>query len=295
MIVPYFPFPPAFDMKMGTAPLDALHPVVEIDQLYKNEVELKRSLLDEDHLYYYQSQSNSLPAQWEVLEKILTSLHRAHPEKFHLQALSEKTDFTFGETSSLPCEPLDWVGRQVQEDLIVLNEASIVVAGQLCFPSGWCLDEKMGQHFVKVHAPLPSLMNPMIQAADKLIERIPAHRPIGRTNWGFRVCDQLDLSSRHRESYNDLLNRVSSTLEIEDVGEKIYFRIERQTLSRLPLSGHVLFTIHTYNSLMKEEVSDKHRASSMLSFLKTVPEELLAYKLMTPYAGKLIRFLEVNQ
>lgn len=306
MMVPYFPFPPVFDMKMGTAPLDPENPLVEVDHHYREEIQLKKSLLSEKHAYYFQSQPGSMPAQWEVVEKILSALHRAYPEKFELAVegshyhwknnlLNEEHKFISGDASTLPYEPLDWVGRQVQEDLLLLNAESTVVAGQLCFPSGWCLDEKIGQHFVKVHAPLPSRMNPMVQAAEKLIERIPPHRPIGRTNWGFRVCNQLDLSSRHRESYLQLLNQVSASLEAHEVGEKIFFRIERQTLSRLPLSGHVLFTIHTYNSLMKEEVTDKHRAAAMLSFLKTVPDDLLAYKLITPYAEKLIGYLEGNQ
>lgn len=301
MKVPYFPFSPVFDLKMGTAPLHADHSLVEVDDAYMNEIALKRSLLAADHRYYYQARPDSIAAQWDVLGKILQALSTNYPTMFSLEvdqhrwrwknvSLGESIDFEWLNNASLPHEPLDWVGRQVQEDLLLLDPKSIVVAGQLCFPSGWCMDEKFDQHFLKVHEPLPSVMSPMIQAADKLIERIPAAKPIGRTNWGFRVSNQLDLSSRHRDSYLQLLREVSAGIDDENAGDKIYFRIERQTLSRLP-SGYVLFTIHTYNSLLKEEAEDSQRRQSMLSFLKTVPEELLTYKLMTSYIKPLIGYL----
>lgn len=303
MLLPYFPFPPAFDLKMGTAPLSADNPLVEIDRHYINEISLKRKLLTEDPAYYYRSSSSTIPAQWEVVKKILTGLSARYAQHFTFfqdgsriewenRLLGESVSFTYGDSNSLPFEPLDWVGRQIQEDLILLDNKSILVAGQLCFPSGWSLDEKFEKHFLELHAPLPALMKPMLQAADKLIERIPEGKPIARTNWGFRVSNQLDLSSRHADRYREALHQTASLLTKENTGDKIFLRIERQTLSRLSESGSVLFTIHTYNNTVKNEAKDKGRAEAMLSFLKTVPDELLAYKQMTPITRQLIAYLD---
>ena len=212
----YFPFAATFDLKMGTSALAANHPIVETDQHYLAEVELKRSLLKEDHKYYYEAAPASLLAQWEVLDKILTTLSLSHPESFHYKKtndrcswenkmLEEKIEFVLGDLASLPLQPLDWVGRQVQEDLLLLDAASILQAGQLCFPSGWDVQAKFQKHFLDLHAPVPFLMGPTLRAADKLIERIPMHKPIARTNWGFRITDQMDLSSRHTQQYLKLL------------------------------------------------------------------------------------------
>ena len=299
----YFPFPSKFDLKMGTTPLPNDNPIVEIDEQYYDEVMLKRKLLQEDHSYYYRSSPLSLTAQWEVVEKVLTGLASANPENFFFKKdpsqsfwdnklLGEKIDFVFGDTASLPTEPLDWVGQQVQEDLLLLDGVSILQAGQLCFPSGWDLNSKFGKHFLDLHAPVPSLMGPTLRAADKLIERIPVNKPIARTNWGFRVTDQMDLSSRHTVSYRKLLDQLSLKITADNAGEKIFVRSERQTLSRLPESGFVLFTIHTYNSKVKDETQDTGHAKAMLSFLKTVPAELLEYKVMTSFAKTLIGYLE---
>lgn len=305
-MVPYFPFPSTFDLKMGTAPLPGGNQLVEMDQHYGDEIALKRKILEEDHPYYYQASSSTHTAQWEVLEKILSGLAVTYPDHFTFRKngtevywknnlLSEEKEFIIGDTSTLPYEPLDWVGRQIQEDLIILDAKSHLVAGQLCFPSGWCLKEKFEKHFLAVHAPLPSVLYPMLQAADKLIERIPVNKPIARTNWGFRVCDQLDISSKHGQHYRTELHQVASELNKENTGDKIFFRIERQTLSRLPQSGSILFTIHTYYNKVKDEATDPARASAMLSFLKTVPAELLEYKLMIPLIKPLIAYLESVQ
>ncbi len=298
----YFPFTSSFD-KMGTSALPSENLIVEIDEHYYEEIILKRRLLQNDHAYYYQASTVTKGAQWEVLEKILNSLTSSYPEKFQFnknnsscswenKILDEKINFIFGDNSSLPLEPLDWVGRQVQEDLLLLDASSILQAGQLCFPSGWDIQWKFQKNFLDLHAPVPSVMGPTLRAADKLIERIPVNKPIARTNWGFRVSEQMDFSTRHRQNYLKLLDRVAPEINSENAGEKIFVRSERQTLSRLPESGFVLFTIHTYNSKVKDETKDFDHAKAMLEFVKGAPPELIEYKVMTPYLKSLIGYLE---
>jgi hypothetical protein len=288
---------------MGTVPLSSHSAIVECDEDYWKEVTLKRELLDNDHNYYYQANGDTLTAQWETLNLIVSSLASVYPGHFTLEVnnshykwrnllLNETQEFTFGDTHTLPLSPLDWAGRQVQEDLLILDEKLNLIAGQLCFPSGWCLDEKMNKQFMDIHGPLPRVTDQMIQSANKLLERIPAHKPLARNNWGFRVCDWLDLSSKHSNEYKSLLLNASRELKVEEVGESIYVRIEHQTLTRLPQSNTILFTIHTYNSKVAEEVTDSARAQTMNSFLKTVPKELLEYKQMTPIFDLLIKYLD---
>jgi dimethylamine monooxygenase subunit A len=301
-MLPYFPFTTSFD-KMGTSSLPSENLIVEIDEHYYEEIILKRKLLQNDHEYYFQASPVTKTAQWEVLEKILVSLSTSYPDKFTFERkdaqcswdnklLEERIDFVFGDNSSLLMEPLDWVGRQVQEDLLLLDTSSVLQAGQLCFPSGWDIQWKFQKNFMALHAPVPSVMGPTLRAADKLIERIPVNKPIARTNWGFRVSEQMDFSTRHRENYLKLLDKVSPEINSENAGEKIFVRSERQTLSRLPESDFVLFTIHTYNSKVKEETQNIDHARAMLSFVKSAPPELIEYKVMTPYVKSLIGYLE---
>ncbi len=298
----YFPFTPAFDLRMGTAPMHEDGTAVETDEHYFSEIKLKRSLLDEDHRYYFDVLPESERAQWDVVELVLNNLMKHDPTSFslgkngdalkwHNRKLDERFEFQFRDSSSLPVAPLDWVGRQVQEDLIILNQVGEVVAGQLCFPSGWALHEKLGKQFLDVHAPLPAVTNPMIQSANKFLERIPVGKSFVRNNWGFRLGDQLDMSSKYSKIYREKLVDELPSLSYESFGDKIFVRIEHQTLTRLPDSNFVLFTIHTFHSSLREETSDPQRARTMLSFLKGVPKDLIDYKIITPFYVQLLEYL----
>lgn len=290
---------------MGTSLMKEEDAIVEVDQHYYSEIKLKRSLLTDDHSYYFNSLPRTELAQWEVVEKIVTDLVKFDSTNFSLAKsgsnieiknalLKEEITCTVGDERSIPFAPMDWIGRQVQEDLVLLNPLGEVVAGQLCFPSGWALNEKLGKQFIDVHAPLPSLASPMILAANKLIERLPLGKPVVRNNWGFRLDDQLDLSSKHSLAYREKLVTVIPTLSLEEFGKRIFLRVEHQTLTRLPQSGFVLFTIHTYNSSTADECKSVERTQTMLSFLNSTPAEMIQYKVMTPIIIKLISYLETT-
>jgi hypothetical protein len=237
-----------------------------------------------------------------VVEKVVNDLIIHDPTNFSVvkeggvwhwrnNVLDETHTFAFGD-NNFSIAPLDLIGRQVQEDLILLNPLGEVVAGQLCFPSGWSLHEKLGKQFVEVHAPLPSLTNPMIQAANKLIERLPSGKPVSRNNWGFRLDDQLDLSTKHSLAYREKLSAVIPNLSHQEFGERIFLRVEHQTLTRLQKSKFVLFTIHSYNSSIADECKSVQRLNTMLSFLKSTPADLIEYKVMTPIIDRLIYYIE---
>lgn len=185
-MLPYFPFGQRFNDKMGTFPLSESDRIIEVDEHYSREIALKRQLLSELPDYYYQALAGYESAQWDVVEISLQCLVRFMPDQFTLQQdgnrwqwtnhlLNEETTFTFGDASTLPHDPLDWVGRQVQEDLVILTgDDATLVAGQLCFANDWCLDEKIGLSFWQIHAPITPIVEPMMQAARKLMERLPA-------------------------------------------------------------------------------------------------------------------------
>lgn len=302
-MLPYFPFTEKFDLKIGTSPLPGVESLIEVDQHYLKEVSVKRNLLKAHPDYYFQANAETSAYQWEVVEVILNSLIKTSPSSFILtknqnnwtfenNLLNEKFSFRFGEDDSLPLAPLDWIGRQIQEDLLILNKDLILIAGQLCFPSGWDLNGKMNKNFFAIHGPLPSVSNSMIETANKFIERIPQGKTFQRNNWGFRISDQLDLSARHSADYRKQLQEISSEMNDENAGEKIFIRVEHQTLSRLPQSGFVLFTIHTYQNKLSDELKNSTKAKILHSFLNGVPQPLLDYKVMTPFVPTLLSYLQ---
>lgn len=302
-MLPYFPFGQQFNDKMGTAPLSESDRLVEVDEHYLPEIDLKRQLLTELPAYYFQALPDYESAQWDVVNLVLHNLSRFQPTQFslriegdnwhwHNQLLHEEITFTFGDTTTLPLAPLDWVGRQVQEDLVLLsgNDATLV-AGQLCFANDWSLDEKIGLPFWQIHAPIIPIVEPMMQASRKFMKRLPAGRSFWRTNWSVKVSDQLDMTSRHTLALKQRLADRLPYLTPETIGQELFVRIERQTITRFPQSGAILFGIHTYQNLLAQEAADPERARRMAQVFSTTPPAMLAYKGMTALMPALLSYL----
>ena len=302
-MLPYFPFKDdTYKMAMGVQALDS-GCLIEIDRVhYQNELMLKNELLLNEYHDYFQALPDSEPMQWDVVELVLQNMAVHYPQYFtlirdgndwawHNQLLHEETHFVFGRSESLPQAPLDWVGRQVQEDLLILQSTAegsmVLVAGQLCFPNAWCLDDKMEQSFLDIHRSVPLFAEYLGRSSTLLLERLKIGRSVWRLNWSIKASSRLNHTPRfHYEE-----QQSSQEITQENIGDRCFLRIERQALTRLPRTNAILFTIHTYQSSLAQVVNSVDRARRMFNVMKTMPEEVLAYKAITPFAPALLRYL----
>ena len=303
-MLPYFPIgQDQYKLSMGT---QALNPdlIIEVDPAhYQAELALKAGLLAEDHDYYVQAPTETLPLQWETLELVLPQLAQRYPEYFTLtimgqrwlwqnRLLEQESSFVLGEAESLPCAPLDWLGGQVQEDLLLLKDdvtnGMPLVAGHLCFPNDWCLEDKMGQSFLRIHEPVPLFAEQLGRSSTLLLERIKVGRPVWRTNWAFKSSSRLNLAPRFAEEQRQSNREITAAT----IGERCFLRMERQTLSRLPTTRGVLFTVHTYQAPVMEEVHDREHVRWMLRALQTSPEPLVRYKGFVAFYELLVDYLQ---
>ena len=196
---------------------------------------------------------------------------------------------TQGETT----RPLTWLALQMQEDLLLMDgrQASTpMVAGNLCFGASWCLDDKIGESFLDIHYPIPQFAERIARAADLMIKRLKAGRPTGRMNWTIASTERLNLALKVYHEW--LPSRRGIT--IQNAGERCYVRLERQTFSRLPVSGAILFTIHTTRTPVVEVVADPGRLRRSASVVKGMPRVTREYKGMTLFADALIDYLEAR-
>lgn len=301
----YFPFGEKFEAGMGGRALRPGEALLEIDEAhYAHEIHLKRDLLTSFPDEYFSGGKALLDAQWEVLELVLGDLTTHYPQAFQCQRngprvhwenrlLGETASFTLGDETTLPLEPLDWIGRQVQEDLVLVSadREAIFLGGQLCFPNGWDIPDRLGKSFMGVHARTPQTTMPSVHAGVKLLSTMKPGKTIWRMSWNFKLTDQLDLSTKHKPHYKADFARRAPTLTPETVGQEVYIRIERQTFTRLRREPYVLFGVHTYNSLLSEEAADRVRAEQIFNVVRGAPEDVKAYKAIAPIEVALLAFL----
>ncbi len=290
---------------MGARALRPGEALLDIDRPhYAAEVALKRRLLTETPLEYFSGGTDLFAAQWEVLGLVLADLAAHHPAfrleqrgrrwQWHNKLLGEQETFVYGNPKSLSLEPLDWVGRQVQEDLVLVdaNSDATFVGGQLCFPNGWAIADRLGKPFMAVHERTPQTTMPSVHAGGRLLSAMKPGKTLWRMSWNFKLTDQLDLSTKYKPHYKAEVLALLPHLTPETIGQKVFIRVERQTLTRLSGSPHVLFGIHTYNSRLDEEAADPERARRILQVLQGTPEEVRRYKAILPLEDALTAYLE---
>ena len=277
-----------FDLAMNMRALkdDRL---IEVDtNRYRQELEEKEAILAGDYRYYCQVPPGTEAMQWETIEVLLPAMARHYPEHFDLaidgdrwrwtnRLLGVTTPLRFGDATTLPLPPLDWIGRQVQEDLCLMDGGAVgtpLVAGHLCFAAGWCLDEMLGKSFLAIHGAVPLFAERIGQPANALMERLKAGRPVGRFNWSITGSDRLNLSPAAVSERNDFTAAVSQ----EDAGDRCFLRSEWQTLSRLPRTGAILFTIHTSRDPLPAVRDRPDQAARLVGLLRTMPAAMRAYK-----------------
>lgn len=139
-------------------------------------------------------------------------------------------------------QPLLTLGRLVQEDLCLMQHDGqgehLLSAAILCFPAGWLLAEKLGRPMMRIHKPVVKYTEDIGRRVQRLMDMVRPGSPLWRVN------------AHHSAAplHNPLAETSHADYAAEPVTatDKPFIRSERQALIRLPVSGAVLFSIHTY-------------------------------------------------
>ena len=300
----YFPFEhDEYDMPMNARA--GVGQLIEVDEAeYFRELSLKNEILATDYRYHCQCPCGAEPLAWDTIELLLPDMALHYPQHFELSITGERwtwtnrllgarTEFAVGDEGIAGLAPLDWMGRQVQEDLILMSDVpdaggSICAGGHLCFPASWCLDDKMGEHFLRIHEDVPQFIERIGKPADLMMRRLKPGRATGRINWTISSTDRLNLAPKFVHEWVPSRRGISA----DNAGERCFLRIERQTFARLPKTNGILFTIKTYINPISEVVADPERLRRFTAVVKGIPRATREYKGMSSFADALVDYLE---
>lgn len=133
--------------------------------------------------------------------------------------------------------PLLTLGALCQEDFCILQQEGaehMLTGAILCFPASWTLAEKIGRPLTGIHVPVDVYDDDVAKRVQRLFDAI---RP-GRGLWRQNALLYADPTLFHP--------RREAAPREKPRGGAPYVRSERQCLMRLPESGAVVFSIHTY-------------------------------------------------
>lgn len=276
---------------------------VEVTSSYREEIRLKRELITHHPERCFQSQRHTLKAQWEITELVIQHLTTYYPQQFSLEKnegkwtfcnhiLNEQTSFILGDESTLPMEPLDFIGRHVQEDLIFMMQRDrdlYLDAGQLCFPANWSLAFNTGMNFKEIHKPIPGFKEEGLdQRILTFLMRMEAGDPWVRRNWSLMAGDRLDTSLETFDQWGKDRRAVTG----ENAGEFVHFRVEVQKMFRLPGSNGLLFTIHTHLLSLEKFTRNPEWTEEFYQILQELPPHISDYKGISLFKEEVVEYLD---
>jgi hypothetical protein len=171
----------------------------------------------------------------------------------------------------------DWVILQRGDDAIYR-----LVAGVVCFPSGWALLDKLGRPLDEIHEPVPGLNASLGRQIHVFLERLKPGAVWWRDNWGLSADSALN----HHPSLH--LRPLTARARLTTT----WLRYEEQILARLPGSPDVLFGIRVGRVRLAEILPFPEVTRRLTEALRTMPEDVAAYKGIAPARATLLSQLE---
>lgn len=211
----------------GMAPC-AAHDWLRVDEAYAAQMAYRTALLTERPEAVLWSDPGAAPAARETLSEALPVL-----QGLGFEVGETKVTCPDGRRVDLNrSQPLMTLGHLVQEDICILqkhHDEHVLTGAVLCFPANWRLAEKAGRPLVGIHAPVPEYDADVARRVQRLFNGVRVGRPM----WRFNKLAYADPD-------------LHQPRKKVDAGPRSYVRSERQCILRLPETGAVVFSIHTW-------------------------------------------------
>ena len=255
-------------------------------------------------------------AEWDTLLYLMRHLAAEYPADFQLtearpaapvgpvgqarwvnRRLGITQDFVPGDPATLPpgTGPLEFIGRQVVEDLVLLDQREDHLwadAGLVTFASGWSFPFVAGMTFQEIHGPVPRA-NPdgVFARAEAFLMRLEPGEAYRRVNWTFQPGRTLDKSMDATAGWLAEAARVLASGNDADLAENLYLRVELQHLVRLETSGAVLFLIDTRFLSLAALARVPEWAAKVIAVIEELPRDMTEYKGLTTLGPRVVASL----
>jgi dimethylamine monooxygenase subunit A len=250
---------------------------------------------------YYRALPSSLPAQRELRQRIVAHLLKDHAQRFirtgDLVTSADSNRAFDLEDSSI--EPLLQLSQFIEEDFMLIEEvegSALITAASNVYSSSGRLVASVGRAIDWAHIPVPGLSEMLGRRIDRIVGSVHATTPAERFNWQLTPMASIFFPRDDPHAANAAaMHAILETLRAEPqrAGELLWIRVERQTLSRLPESGAVAFSLHTYSDPLSSIKADAESLRAMLALLRAYSPERLKYSEMDIILEPVITWLEM--
>jgi len=173
-----------------------------------------------------------------------------------------------------------------EEDFAVLDgDTSTLPWLGVCVPSHWAPEDKLGQPFAAVHAPVAD-NQALLAASRQLVQLVTGGERFERFVWTLTPSGRYDQHPRRhpRSPWPDPADAVA-------FARQCYLRAERQTFFPIPGHRQAVFTIRVMLQPLAQAVRDRADAQQLHDALASMSEAVLAYKNLVPARTPLLAWL----
>ena len=218
---------------------------------------------------------------WLPEKTVLMRTHRAQvfADTGVPDAVAETATAVLAVTGPGSCtwdSPLEDAASRVSDDLcILLPDARgewMLRAASLVAPTFWSLAEKIGQPLAGLHGTVPDANPDLVSRIARMFDALRPGTVLERFNWTVQA-------SRARFTPRSApLKAMARTTPDEAALDLLYFRVERQTISKLPGTGAVLFTIRVCMDPLSAALPDARHRKAFAAAWDGIDPVLGAYK-----------------
>ena len=206
-----------------------------LDEAYAEQMQERERLIKRKRGAVIALDAQAMEAAVELLENTLDFL----PNLGDFKQIEETIKCPDGRSVQIDIsDPMATLGKLVQNDFCIMQkygDEHILSGAVLCFPASWSLSEKFMRPLKVIHEPVAEYDENITRRVQRLFDGIKVGRPLWRFNKLYYEAPDL-----HQP------RTFSNPRRILAKDEGGYIRSEKQTLTRLPKSNAVIFTIHTF-------------------------------------------------
>jgi hypothetical protein len=247
---PYFDGPPRFDV--GLRPIDLNDWLLPDDQV--DWLPTKNDLIDSRPQDVFAQIVGSLPAQSEAAALIGATCQRP----------------LCGDEPALMA-----ASRLVSDDLVIMQSLDGIwtaTACCLCSPTFFSAHHALGKSLLALHAPVPDGTFGLADRIGRVFTNLAPTTILERHNWTVQYSDARFTPDAAP------LRQQAERATIDQARDKLFLRIERQTIRRLPQTGAILFTIRIRLSPLVQLLSEPQHLAAFRAAWDAAPEAVRSYK-----------------
>ncbi|KAK9462149.1 uncharacterized protein V1516DRAFT_673890 [Lipomyces oligophaga] len=296
--LPYRPFKHNYHVTMGIRSMN-WDDWIELDNEFLDYHERKKQRLTErDDLVA--TDPTAYDSACELLEEFRDWLPNRYPSVFKRTAIGIDNIITgesFNTTERpLKRDPMEIAALLVQDDLAIMlpgpDKQYYLKAGCILLAGFWRLKDKLGMPLSEIHTSgdVPQFREKLQVSMERFFVKLRCEKPVVRNNYFIQTDNDLGWSNAIGPEDSETIGWYTAA-EATDVS-KLYFRSERQSLRRLPISGGVVFTIRTYFVPIVKIAQEPYVPGRLADGIRAWADDVSLYKGKEKYGDLILSYLD---